>query len=110
MFQFYPNEDGRSLTVTRNCLWCNNESNNCTNYTKVNYKILDKINFIDPIEFRDEDTFVALEMWKDTIESLAENSIQSEYGKIRKINETVKQLQCQIIEVLEEWKYKEISQ
>ena len=106
MFQFYPNEDGKSLSVVRNCFWCDKESNNCSNYTKVKYKILDKIHFIDPVEFRDENTFLTLEMWKNTISRLAEKSIQSEYGKISKINEAVKQLQSQLIEVYKEWEYK----
>lgn len=106
MFQFRQNEDGKSLSVARNCFWCDKESN-CTNYARVDYKIIDKIRFVDPVEFRDEDTFITLEMWKNTISRLAENPIQSEYGKISKINETVKLLQSQLIEVFKEWEYKQ---
>jgi len=50
---------------------------------------------------------LALEMRKNTITRLAENPIQSEYRKISKINEAVKQLQSQLIKVFREWEYKQ---
>lgn len=108
LLQFIPNEDKKSLSVIRNCQLCDKEIG-CHICKTIGYKKLSKIIFVDPVKFRAEDTYLILDSWKDTISSLAEKPIQSEYNKIIKINERIQQLQDQLIEILEEWKYKEFS-
>lgn len=109
LLQFIPNEDKKSLSVIRDCQWCDKEIG-CRICEKVGYKKLNKIIFVDPVKFRDEDIYLTLDSWKHTIERLAQKPIQTEYDKIIKINDTINQLQNQLIEVLEEWKYEEITQ
>ena len=106
IFLFHPNDNGKSLNVTRNCFWCDKELG-CANYTKVKYRVFDKIRFIDPIKFRDENILSTLEAWKNTISGFIKDPVQSEYIKIRKRNETIKQLHSQLVDVCKEWEYRQ---